>query len=80
MFAQATCPHCELSIRVPIDYADRSVKCPQCEQRFTVGTGSVSAPDVGGPSDAPGKRGANRPTSVVSFEALVMEVLSTDED
>jgi hypothetical protein len=68
MPAKTTCPHCQLTLKVPSDYAGQSVKCPQCSERFI-----VEFPSVGEPSHL----GSGPPTP--DFESLVMSVLDEDE-
>ena len=78
MPAQATCPRCELTIRVPVDYAGKSVKCPQCQQRFVVG--GARAPETVAPSVEPTNPSASvRTAPLPNFDAIVMKVLSEDE-
>lgn len=70
MPAEARCPHCQLVLRVPSDYGGRSVKCPQCAQRFVV--------EFPG-STEPALLNQNAPPPP-DFESLVMSVLDEDED
>ncbi|HTN77090.1 MAG TPA: hypothetical protein VL096_17645 [Pirellulaceae bacterium] len=44
MSTKANCPQCQCEIRIPSDYGGRSVKCPQCLQRFLVPLVTTSAP------------------------------------
>ncbi len=76
MPAEATCPHCQLKLRVPADYAGRSVKCPQCQQRFIVNSTGNEPAAV--PATAVLSR-AITPRSSGAFEELIMSVLDEDE-
>jgi uncharacterized CHY-type Zn-finger protein len=78
MPAEAKCPYCQLKLRVPNDYGGKSVKCPQCQQRFIVGGGPALAqaqPEANARTmlKAPGAKSAG------NFEDLVMSVLDEDE-
>lgn len=76
MPAEAVCPHCQLKLRVPADYGGRTVKCPQCQQRFVVMLpGDISRPAA---SDIPpSPTVATKPAA--AFEQLVMSVLDEDD-
>lgn len=74
MPAEAKCPHCQLSLRVPSDYAGKSVKCPQCQQRFVVGGSAPGAkPTITAPAATPQKPPGE-------FEELIMSVLNEGEE
>ena len=36
MPAEAKCPRCQLTLRVPSNFGGQRVKCPQCQERFVV--------------------------------------------
>jgi hypothetical protein len=36
MPAEAKCPRCQITIRVPSHFDGQRVKCPQCQERFVV--------------------------------------------
>lgn len=69
MPAKATCPHCQLELRVPSNYAGHSVKCPQCAERFV-----VELP----PQEETSLLSSASPPS--DFESLVMSVLDEEEN
>lgn len=59
MPAKIRCPKCRLEMRVPDDFAGKTVKCPQCYERFrvpstptspTVSKQSASKPNVSKPA------------------------------
>jgi hypothetical protein len=87
MPAEATCPHCQLTLRVPCDYSGKSVKCPQCQQRFIVAlpapAARVAAPVAAPPAPVPTGPllpRASTSKSSASFENLVISALEEDEE
>jgi hypothetical protein len=88
MPAKAICPHCQLSLKVPSDYAGKSVKCPQCQQRFIVSTSDAPA---GSPAPLAAPAPPAKPDAVLrgpaasveapsAFDDLVMSVLNEGEE
>lgn len=75
MPAEATCPHCQLTLRIPSDYAGRSVKCPQCQQRFIVSMPGQAAVAV---SQTPLPRPVVKSSG--EFDDLIMSVLDADDE
>jgi uncharacterized CHY-type Zn-finger protein len=75
MPAEATCPHCQLTLRVPENYGGKSVKCPQCQRRFTVGApgGALAPPPPAPVATAPKSNSA-------AFDDLVLSMLDEDEE
>jgi hypothetical protein len=86
MPAEATCPHCQLTLRVPCDYSGKSVKCPQCQQRFIVAVAAPAAPSAPAPAiSALAPSGPLLPRACTSkssgsFENLVISALEEDEE
>lgn len=77
MPAEAVCPHCQLKLRVPANYAGRSVKCAQCQQRFVVQLLADATPAQPSVPAATRLSAAPLPTPVI--EELVLSVLEEDE-
>lgn len=69
MPAQARCPHCQLSLRVPNDHHGKSVKCPQCQKRFIVELPMY--PPVRQPQEEAQPSAGPKPAPVMSPEFLL---------
>jgi hypothetical protein len=78
MPAEATCPHCHLTLRVPSDYGGKSVKCPQCQQRFTVAFAGPPAPAPSKLVPVLPRAGASKSSG--SFENLVLSALEEEDE
>lgn len=63
MPAEAQCPRCQLTIRVPSNFGGQRVKCPQCQERFMVPLPPPQPP----------------PSKSAIFEDLVQDTLADDD-
>ncbi len=69
MPVQTTCTGCKTKMRIPDEYANKTVKCPKCGQAFKAAPDAAPSPVAAKPSAAPAKQAPSTPLPAPAAKA-----------